>query len=413
VTDGRGRPFALSDAQERLMGEVRALARDVLGPLARAGPSGRVNRELVLALGAHGLLARVLPADPGGSSGDLGGSFGGGPGRPVGGGWGASAMELCLLREALATESTEAETALALQGLGGHPIAVGGSAEARRRWVPEVVAGRAVAAFALSEPEAGSDAGGLALRAERDRDGFRLTGTKAWISNAPEADVYALFARTTEGARSRGITAFAVPGDAPGLGGQPVELLAPHAIGRLELDGVRVGPDQVLGRVDEGFGLAMATLDRFRPSVGAFAVGMAQAALDAALAHAADRRAFGRPLREFQAVAHALAEAATRTQAARLLVYEAASRYDADPAAPGVTRASAMAKLYATETAQAVVDAAVQVLGARALERGHLLEHLYREVRAPRIYEGTSEIQRAVIARELFRATVGPKEGAP
>ncbi len=153
--------------------------------------------------------------------------------------------------------------------------------------------------------------------------------------------------------------------------------------------------------------MAMATLDRFRPSVGAFAVGMAQAALDVAVAHAAGRRAFGRPLSEFQAVAHALAEAATRTQAARLLVYEAASRYDADPAAPGVTGAAAMAKLYATETAQAVVDQAVQVLGARALERGHLLEHLYREVRAPRIYEGTSEIQRTIIARELFRAYRG------
>jgi acyl-CoA dehydrogenase len=278
----------------------------------------------------------------------------------------------------------------------------------RGRWLAEVAAGRAVAAFALSEPEAGSDAGGLELRADPDGDGFRLTGTKAWISNAPEADVYTLFARTTPGARSRGITAFAVGGDAPGLGGTAVELLAPHAIGRLELDGVRVGPDQVLGRVDQGFALAMATLDRFRPSVGAFAVGMAQAALDVAVAHAAGRRAFGRPLSEFQAVAHALADAATRTQAARLLVYEAASRYDADPAGPGVSGAAAMAKLYATETAQAVVDQAVQVLGARGLVRGHLLEHLYREVRAPRIYEGTSEIQRTVIARELFRATVDP-----
>jgi acyl-CoA dehydrogenase len=386
VTDDPTRPFALSAAQERLVGEVRALAREVLVPLAAAGRPGRVNRPLVAALGEHGLLARLLPGGPGG------------------GGRGASALELCLLREALATESTEAETALALQGLGAHPIAVAGRPAVRGRWLAEVAAGRAVAAFALSEPEAGSDAGGLELRADPDGDGFRLTGTKAWISNAPEADVYTLFARTTPGARSRGITAFAVGGDAPGLGGTAVELLAPHAIGRLELDGVRVGPDQVLGRVDQGFGLAMATLDRFRPSVGAFAVGMAQAALDLAVAHAAGRRAFGRPLSEFQAVAHALADAATRTQAARLLVYEAASRYDADPAAPGVTGAAAMAKLYATEAAQAVVDQAVQVLGARALERGHLLEHLYREVRAPRIYEGTSEIQRTVIARELFRA---------
>jgi acyl-CoA dehydrogenase len=387
VTDDPTRPFALSAAQERLVGEVRALAAAVLAPLAAAGRPGRVNRPLVAAMGEHGLLARLLPGDPG-----------------HGGGSGASAMELCLLREALASESTEAETALALQGLGAHPIAAAGSPAVRGRWLAEVAAGRAVAAFALSEPEAGSDAGGLELRADRDGDGFRLTGTKAWISNAPEADVYTLFARTTPGARSRGITAFAVGGDAPGLGGTAVELLAPHAIGRLELDGVRVGPDEVLGRVDQGFGLAMATLDRFRPSVGAFAVGMAQAALDVAVVHAAGRRAFGRPLSEFQAVAHALADAATRTQAARLLVYEAAARYDADPAGPGVTGAAAMAKLYATETAQAVVDQAVQVLGARALERGHLLEHLYREVRAPRIYEGTSEIQRTVIARELFGA---------
>ena len=377
VTDGPARPFALSADQQRLAAEVGALARDVLAPLAAAGPPGRVNRPLVRALGERGLVGRVLSG---------------------------SAMELCLLREALATVSTEAETALALQGLGGHPIAVAGSAAVRDRWLDEVAAGRAVAAFALSEPDAGSDAAALELRAEPDGDGFRLTGAKTWISNAPEADVYTLFARTTPGARAKGITAFAVPGDAPGLAGEPIELLAPHPVGRLELDGVRAGPDQVLGRVDDGFALAMATLDRFRPSVGAFAVGMAQAALDAAVAHAAGRRAFGRPLAEFQAVAHALAEAATRTQAARLLVYEAASRHDADPAAPGVTRAAAMAKLFATETAQTVVDTAVQVLGARALERGHLLEHLYREVRAPRIYEGTSEIQRAIIARDLFRA---------
>ncbi|HSK37218.1 MAG TPA: acyl-CoA dehydrogenase family protein, partial [Actinomycetota bacterium] len=323
MTDDPGRAFALSAAQQRLVGEVRELARAVLAPLAAAGRPGRVNRGLVRGLGEHGLLERVLPGGPGGRGG-------------------ASAMELCLLREALARESTEAETALALQGLGGHPIAVAATPEVRGRFLPEIAAGRAVAAFALSEPAAGSDAGGLELRAEADGNGFRLTGVKAWISNAPEADVYTLFARTTPGARSRGITAFAVPGDAPGLGGEALELLAPHAIGRLELDGVRAGPEQVLGRVDQGFGLAMATLDRFRPSVGAFAVGMAQAALDVAVAPAAGRRAFGRPLAEFQAVAHALAEAATRTQAARLLVYEAASRYDADPAVPGVTAAAAM-----------------------------------------------------------------------
>jgi acyl-CoA dehydrogenase len=394
VTDPPTRAFALTAAQERQQAEVRALAREVLAPLARAGPPGRVNRPLVRALGEHGLLARVIPAAPSAPGDESWDRLPAGP--------------LCLLREALARESTGAETALALQGLGGHPIAVAGTEPVRRRWLPAVAAGEAVAAFALSEPDAGSDAAALELRADPDGDGFRLSGTKTWISNAPDADVYALFARTTPGARSRGITAFAVPGDAPGLGGEPLELLAGHAVGRLELDGVPVGAEQVLGQLDQGFWLAMRTLDRFRPSVGAFAVGMAQAALDAAVDHAAVRQAFGRPLREHQAVAHALADMATATQAARLLVYAAAARYDADPDDPAVTQAAAMAKLYATEAAQRVVDQAVQLLGARALQRGHLLEHLYREVRAPRIYEGTSEIQRTVIARELFREREGP-----
>ncbi len=372
--------FALTAGQRRLQAEARTLAREVLAPLARAGQPGRVNRPLVRALGEHGLLARLFPAPPAA----------------------ASVLELCLLREALARESTEAETALALQGLGGRPIALAGRPAVAARWVPAVAAGRAVAAFALSEPGAGSDAAALELRAEPAAagDGWRLLGEKTWISNAPDADVYTVFARTTPGVRGRGVTAFAVPGDAPGLAGSPLELLAPHPIGRLRFDGVPVGPEQVLGEVDHGFALAMRSLDLFRPSVGAAAVGMAQAALDAAVAHAETRHAFGRPLREQQAVAHALADMATRISAARLLVYAAASLADAGRA--GATAAAAMAKLQATETAQAVVDAAVQVHGAAGLERGHLLEHLYREVRALRIYEGTSEIQRTIVARELF-----------
>jgi acyl-CoA dehydrogenase len=376
--------FALGPAAERVAAEVRELAREVLAPLAAAGRPGRVNRGLVAALGEHGVLPRLFPRAVGGAAD--------GP---------ASALDLCVLREALARECVEAETAMALQGLGGYPILAGGDPELQRRYLPAVAAGTAVAAFALSEEGAGSDAASIELRAEPDGNGFRLTGAKQWISNAPEADLYTVFARTTPGAGARGITAFAVPGNAPGLSGQPIELLAPHPIGRLTFDGVPVAAGQVLGPLDGGFALAMRTLDRFRPSVGAFAVGMAQAALDLAVAHAASRRAFGAPLRDFQAVSHRLAEMATRTQAARLLVYAAASRYDAG--GDGVTKAAAMAKLYATETAQAVVDTAVQVHGASALERGHPLEHLYRDVRAPRVYEGTSEIQREVIARELFR----------
>jgi acyl-CoA dehydrogenase len=371
----------LSAARQELLERATALGHDTFARLAEQGMPGEINRPLVRALGEEGLLERVLPGEGDGS-----------------------AVELCLLREGLAHGCTEAETALALQGLGGYPILRAATPEVREAWVPRLAAGEAVAAFALSEPNAGSDAAALALRAERDGDGFRLTGTKTWISNAPEADVYTLFARTTEGAGARGVTAFAIPRESEGFSGEPLHLLSPHPIGRLELDGVFAGPEQVLGEVDKGFRVAMETLDLFRPSVGAFGVGMAQAALDEAVEYAARREAFGRPLSELQAVGHQLAEVATRVQAARLLVYEAAFAYDAG--ARPVRQASAMAKLFATETAQQAVDVAIQVHGARALERGHLLEHLYREVRAPRIYEGASEVQREIIARELFKETV-------
>jgi alkylation response protein AidB-like acyl-CoA dehydrogenase len=271
----------------------------------------------------------------------------------------------------------------------------------RDEWIPRLSRGEVVAAFALSEPEAGSDAANLTLQAKRDRDGFRLTGTKIWISNAPDADVYSVFARTGGDRGAKGITAFAVPRDSDGLSGEHLDLIAPHAIGRLDFDGVRVEADQVLGEIDEGFAVAMDTLDLFRPSVGAFAVGMAQAALDAAVEYTQEREAFGRPLSHFQAVSHQLAEVATEIEAARLLVREAATKYDSG--VRPVRKDSAMAKLFATEAAQRAVDVAIQVHGARALETGHLLEHLYREVRAPRIYEGASEVQREIIARELFK----------
>jgi acyl-CoA dehydrogenase len=377
--------FDLSERQARVMADARALARTELVPIAAKGAPGRVNRDLVRALATGGVLPKLFPRRFGGS----------GEGDSV------SALELCLLREALAQECTEAETALAMQGLGGYPILQAGRPDTVERWVPAIARGEAVSALAITEPEHGSDVAALELGAEPDGDGYRLSGVKTWISNAPDADVYLVFGRTTTGAGARGVTAFVVPGDSAGLTGAPLELISSHPIGRLEFDGVAVPSQSILGEVDHGFRVAMQTLDLFRPSVGAFAVGMAQAALDAAVAHAAERHAFGKPLLEFQAISHALAEMATRTEAARLMVYRAAAAYDA--AAAGVTRTSAMAKLFATETAQFVVDAAVQIHGASALERGHLLEHLYREVRAPRIYEGTSEIQREVIARELSR----------
>jgi acyl-CoA dehydrogenase len=387
--------FALTADQRAFAAEVRSLGARELAPLAEAGEPGRVNRELIKAMGRFGLLARLFP-----------GVAVGQPSRE------APATDLCLLRESLATQSTEAETALALQGLGSYPVLQSGPAEQVRRWLPAVAAGDAVAAFALSEPGAGSDAAALELAAEPDGSGWRLTGEKMWISNAPEADFYTVFARTTAGARARGVSAFVVPADRPGLSGEHLDMVSPHPIGTLSFDGVPVLAGELLGERDRGFAVAMRTLDLFRPSVGAFAVGMAQAALDAAMAHASSRAAFGGPLKDQQAVAHLLAEMATRTEAARLLVYSAAAALDEGTAA--VAGRSAMAKLLATETAQFVVDAAVQIHGARALQRGHLLEHLYREVRAPRIYEGASEIQRTIIARELLRGSFsGPASQAP
>ncbi|HET9421157.1 MAG TPA: acyl-CoA dehydrogenase family protein [Nocardioides sp.] len=373
----------LTREQQEYVARIRSVATDHLLPIEPV--HGAVNRPLLQALGDHGLLR---------------GLFGGRPDEPP---RDAAALQLCLLRETLATVSTEAETALALQGLGSYPILQAGRPEQVERWLPGVVAGTTVAAFALSEPDAGSDAAALSLRADADGDGWRLHGEKTWISNAPEADVYTVFARTTEGAKARGVTAFVVAGDAEGLSGEALDMVAPHAIGRLTFDGVRVGAPDVLGEIDRGFAVAMRTLDLFRPSVGAFAVGMAQAALDAALDWATTRKVYGDVLVRQQTVQHTLAEMATRTEAARLLVRAAATTYDAGAPAAEITQSAAMAKLFATENAQWVVDQAVQLHGARGLQRGHLLERLYREVRAPRIYEGASEVQRTIIGRGLVR----------
>ncbi|MDQ4144261.1 MAG: acyl-CoA dehydrogenase family protein [Actinomycetota bacterium] len=374
-------PSWLDEEHLRLYDDARRTA-DKMAPLTGADAMSGVNRPLLKALGDEGLLPAIFPREHGGT---LEG--------------GVSATRLCVLREAVAQSSTDAETALALQGLGAYPILQSASPEVVARWIPEVARGDAVAAFALTEAKAGTDAAALSLVGEETDGGYRLSGTKKWISNAPEADVYSLFARTS-GDGARGITGFVVPGEAAGLSGSSLDLVSPHPIGMLELDGVFVARNHVLGEPGGGFRVAMRTLDLFRPSVGAFAVGMAQTALEAAVAYARERHAFGRPLSDFQAVSHRLADMATRTQAARLLVYEAAATYDSG-ARP--TKASAMAKLFATETAQTVIDDAIQIHGAAALQKGHLLEHLYRDVRGTRIYEGTSEIQREIIARDLLR----------
>jgi len=371
------------DASEReLLLEASAIGQALSGVSAEDA-AGRLNRPLVRALADRGLLGRLFGDPEADRSGQR-----------------ISALELCLIREGLALICTEAETAFALQGLGSYPLLLAGRAELVEAWVPAMARGEAIPAFALTEPGAGSDVAAISLEAERERSGWRLTGTKTFISNAPEADLYTVFARTSGERGARGITAFAVAGDTPGLSGEPLELISPHPIGRLDLEGVHVPAGSVLGEPDAGFGIAMRTLDQFRPSVGAFAVGMAQTAIDVAVEHTRSRPAFGGHLRDLQAVSHPLAEMAARVQAARLLVHDAARA--TDRRRPGHRALVAMAKLLATETAQLAVDAAIQAHGGIALERGHVLEHLYREVRAPRIYEGASEVQREIIARELY-----------
>lgn len=318
---------------------------------------------------------------------------------------GVTATDLCRVRQGLARVNTEAETAFAVQGLGSVPIHLFGREVVKERWMPGIRSGELVSAFALTEPGAGSDAANLSMLAEPDGEGFRLTGEKIYISNAPGADVATVFARTTPNAGARGVTAFAVPIDSPGVSGEAIKLISPHPIGRWTFDGVIVSADAILGERDHGFRVAMTTLDLFRPSVGAFALGMAEAALRIALDHASTREAFGTPISEFQGVSHQLADVRVEIEAARLLVYSAASTYDSGES-ESLTGQSAMAKLAATETAQRAVDLAIQVLGARGLEEDSPLAHLYLEVRAPRIYEGTSEIQRNIIARELFRGRI-------
>lgn len=313
-----------------------------------------------------------------------------------------------LWRERIGYSSPLADTMLAMQGLGGIPIAAFGSPQQQVEWTRRIRGG-AIAAFALTEPTAGSDPAGMKLAAAREGDGYRLSGVKTFISNAGIADVYVVFARTA-GGDTDAHTAFIVPGDAPGLRIEPIELISPHPIGTVHFDSVRVPADNRLGSEGDGLRMAMATLDRFRCTVGAAACGMARRALDEAITHTRRREQFGRPLAKFQGVQMMLAEMATELDAAQLLVARAAwqvdqaaggSRATLDAVDPIVKRAASTAKLFATDHAHAIIDRAVQLHGGGGLVRGSVVERLYRDIRALRIYEGASEIQKLVIARTL------------
>jgi len=316
---------------------------------------------------------------------------------------GLDVRTLCLLRETFARGSALADFAFAMQGLGSGPLSLFGTEAQRREYLPRVAAGQAIAAFALSEAEAGSDVGAMRATARRDGGDYVLDGQKCWISNAGIADFYIVFCRLPEGG-DRSYAAFVVDADRPGLRvGERFDVTAPHPLGTLELAGCRVPGGALVGEPGRGLRVALATLDVFRPTVGAAALGLARRALDEALAHVREREVFGQPLARHQLTQAKLADMATAVDASALLVYRAAWARDRG-GVPRVTREAAMAKLFATEAAQRVVDDAVQLLGARGVLAGAPVERLYREVRALRIYEGTSEIQRLVIAGQVLAA---------
>lgn len=306
-----------------------------------------------------------------------------------------------LIREALGQVDGLLDTAFAMQGLGSFPITLAGTAAQKARYLPGILAGSRLGAFALTEPEAGSDVASMQCRATRDGDGWRIDGAKTFISNAGVAGQYVLFASTDPDAGRRGISAFIIEPDDPGLTVEPLEVIAPHPIGTLRFDSCRVPADRLLGVEGGGFKLAMATLDAFRTTVAGAALGMARRAFDEARGRALTRIQFGKPIIEQQQIAAYLADSLTELDAARMLVFRAAHARDTRP--ERVSREVAMGKLFATEAAQRIIDRAVQIHGGLGVLRGVPVERLYREIRALRIYEGTSEIQRVIIAASIKR----------
>jgi acyl-CoA dehydrogenase len=305
---------------------------------------------------------------------------------------------LVAVREGLAYFSSLADTAFAMQGLGSFPISHAGTEVQRKRWLPPVAAGEVLCAFAVTEPEAGSDLAAVRTRAARDGALWRLSGVKTFISNAGIAGLYTVLARSSETDTHRALSMFLVDAEAPGIAIRPLEAMAPHPLGEVRFDGV---PAVLVGEEGAGYEVALRTLDAFRPSVGAAACGLAARALDEAMAWSRTRRQFGHALADFQATQMALAEMHVDLQGARLLVRHAA--WTADSGAERFRREGAVGKLAATEMAQRVVDRAVQIHGGHGVMKGSTVERLYREVRSLRIYEGTSEIQKLVIAREMLK----------
>ena len=382
-----GWPF-FDDSHRALAAELERWAGESLPPLLEGSEENldavyACVRRIVEALGKAGLLKECVPRAYGGARDAL------------------DVRSLCLARETLGRASGLADFALAMQGLGSAPITLYGSEEQKRATLPRVAAGTAIAAFALSEPDAGSDVSAISTTAVRDGDAFRLNGVKTWISNAGLAAFYVIFARTGEGPGTKGLSAFIVDADSKGLdASERIDVIAPHPLGTLRLRDCRVPASRLLGQPGEGFKIAMATLDVFRSSVGAAALGFARRALDEAASRAQARRMFGRAQSEFQLTQEKLADMAVQIDASALLIYRSA--WTKDVLGTRVTREASMAKLYATESAQQVIDAAVQIFGGLGVVRGMTVERLYREIRALRIYEGASEVLKLIIGGKVL-----------
>ena len=340
-------------------------------------------KAIVKALGEAGFAAYAVPASAGGHHEKL------------------DVRSLCLIRETLARHNALADFAFAMQGLGSGPISLFGSETQQTAYLNDVATGDKIAAFSLSEPEAGSDVAAMSCSARRDGDEWVLSGTKTWISNAGIADFYTVFARTDDTGGAKGISCFIVEAGTPGFEvTERIDLVAPHPLGTLTFDECRIAESQLVGQEGKGFGIAMATLDVFRSTVAAAALGMARRALDETLNYTAERNIFGGKLGDLQLVQAKIGEMALGVDSSALLVYRAA--WTKDCAAERVTREAAMAKYHATETAQQVIDAAVQLHGGKGVTKGYIVEALYRDIRALRIYEGASEVQTTIIARQTI-----------
>jgi acyl-CoA dehydrogenase len=395
-------PF-FSDSHRELANRLSEWAATRFAGTARPEDRESVDaasRQLVRDLGRGGWTRHCVPQETGHAAAAAHAGF--------------DVRSLALIREILARHDALADFAFAMQGLGSGAISIAGSPELKARYLPRVVAGDAIAAFALSEPDAGSDVAALRCRATRTPDGYKLDGEKTWISNGGIADFYCVFARTSgpdvraDGTTSaEGITVIVVDAGTPGLSvSRRIDTISPHPLATLAFNDCKVSVSQRLGAESEGFKIAMRTLDVFRTPVAGAAVGFAQRALDEALAHAAHRALFGKTLADFQLTQAALADMATGIDAARLLTYRAAWLRDSGQRA---TREVAMAKMTATETAQQVIDRAVQLFGGRGVVRGEVVERLYRDIRALRIYEGATEVQKLIIGRDLIQGAAGAR----